>query len=962
MARDRSFDIAVTGMSGRFPGSASITELWSAVTSGQVLTTTLDTAGLARAGVPAAELGDPGYVPVRGHLADADRFDHTVFRFSARDAELMDPQHRLMLEAAWAALEDAGRAPLGDGPVTGVYASDSGSGYLRAMLARGPLDPQVLDQAIHGTEPDFIASLIAYKLDLTGPAIGVRTACSSSLVGLHLAIQALLNGDCDQAVVAAAGIDFPQAGYVHVAGGIQSASGACRPFDAGADGVLAGSGVACVVLRRLADALDDGIEPHGVILGSAVNNDGAAKAGYYAPSPSGQQAAIEAALSAADVDAASVGYLETHGTGTKVGDPIEWSAASAAYRDRGAGAGQIAVGALKGNTGHLDAAAGLAALIKALLVVREGTVPPVGGFTRLNPLLETADSPLYVPSGLEPWSGPTPRRAGVSSFGIGGTNVHVLVEQAPEPPPVPRREGDVSRLVLVSAADPDALARGVGALGDHLVKENPDLADVAHTLAAGRAMLSERAAVTGRTSAEVAGRITGGVGLVRGRRPADGPPPTVFVFPGQGVQRPGMARPFAEVLPGFAEPLEQCLAAFAPDLATRVRAALFDPGFPATELEATELAQPALFAVEYAAAQALTALGLTPAALLGHSLGELTAACCAGVFALPAAAAFVAARGWAMQACPPGAMVAVACDEAAATQLLAESGCALELAAVNSADSCVLAGTAAAAAQFRAWLGDRVFSKQLRTSHAFHSALVEPALPSLAAALDGVVPGTPAVPFAANATGELVLPGARADADLFVRQARRPVRFAPAAEAIRTRLPGAVFVEVGPGQALSAMLDAVPLSPSRTARPAEELLTALGTLWTQGLPLDTAQLCAEGGLVHLPSYAFAGPRWLAPEVDGRQPAPEDVPAEQAAPEPPEPAALLAALWAELLGEPDLTDESDFFRLGGDSLLITQLARKVKQELGVQVPLRAMLTGRTLGRQAEIVRALLNPPA
>ncbi|WP_405431220.1 type I polyketide synthase [Micromonospora sp. NBC_00617] len=975
MSRDRSLDIAVTGVHALFPGAADLDDWWNAVLAGRVLTTRLDRTDLLSAGVPPELADDPDYVPVRGHLDEADRFDHALFRISARDAELMDPQHRLMLESAWAALEDA--AVRSADLTTAVYASDSGSGYLRAMLAAGPLDPLTLDQALHGTEPDFIASLIAYKLGLTGTALGVRTACSSSLVSVHLAVQALINGECDQAVVVAAGIDYPQAGHLHVPGGIQSVSGHCRPFDARADGVVAGSGVACVVLRRLAD-VTDGPPLYGVLLGTATNNDGSAKAGYYAPSAEGQEAVIVAALAAADVGADSIGYLEAHATGTHVGDPIEWSAASAALSAGGAHPGQVAVGALKSTIGHLDSASGLAGLIRAMRVLREGVVPPVTGFTELNPLLDVAGGPLYVPTAAGPWTGPEPRRAGVSSFGIGGTNAHVIVEQPPPAPVVPPRP-ERERLVVLSTAGTDALDRAADRLAGHLRRAEPDLADVAYTLATGRNPLNSRLAVTGRTAAEVAERLEHAAGVVRGACPTGGPAPVVFLLPGQGTQRPGMAIGPAAVLPGFADELDACLRGYGAALAAHLRHALYDPEFPAEDLAATVLAQPALFAMEYAIGRALIGLGVAPAALVGHSLGELTAACLAGAIDLPDAARFVAARGEAMHGCPRGSMLALGCDPGTARSLLADAGADLELATENGADSCAVAGPDEEIGRFRAWLGDQVLTRVLPTSHAFHSSLIEPALPALAQALTGVTLRPPAVPYASNLSGRLIEPGEPISADDLVAQARRPVLFAGGLAAVAERLPGCLAIEVGPGRVLSGLaaaagLDAVPLLPMRDERPAQEVVDALGTLWTRGQPLAPELLGADGGRpVHLPSYPFADRRWSAPEVAPvaaaaatRAPVAAAGPAAGPAPADQVPAAapavVLPKLWAEVLGHGDLDDDSDFFALGGDSLLITQLARRIHEEFGLRVPLRELLAGRTLGRQTALVRDKLRSAA
>ncbi|MEU1845287.1 type I polyketide synthase [Micromonospora sediminicola] len=975
MARDRSLDIAVSGMAGRFPGSPELTRWWSALTDGQVLTRRYQRHELAAEGVPQHLLDDPDYVPVHGHLADADRFDNALFRMSPREAEMLDPQHRLMLECAWSALEDAGVNPLDTGLTTGVYASASSSDYLRRMVAGGRLTPLTLEDALHGTQPDFLASLLSYRLNLNGPALAVQTACSSSLVAVHLAVQALLNGDCDQALVVAAGMAFPQAGHLHVPGGIHSPTGHCRPFDARADGIVAGSGVACVVLRRLADALDDGPAPHGVILGTAVNNDGSAKVGYYAPSVEGQQAVIRAALRTADVGGETIGYLESHGTGTRIGDPIEWAAASAALRASGARPAQVAVGALKANTGHLDNAAGVAGLIKAILVVRDGVIPPVAGHGALNPLLDHEESPLYVPDQARPWPGDGPRRAGVSSFGVGGTNAHVVVEQPPVASPA-AQAGPGHRLVVLSAADGAALDRAATRLAAHLGAHRTEPGDVARTLATGRAHLTERLAVVAADTDQLARRLTSG-GALRAGVPASGPAPLVLAFPGQGAQHPGMARPLATGLPGFAPALATVLDAYDPTTADLVGRALHDPRFPADELAETALAQPALFAVEYAAAAALRALGLRPAAVIGHSLGEITAACVAGVLDLADAARLVTVRGQAMQQCPPGAMLALTCGRAEADDLIRASGLALEVAAVNSPDHTVVAGPPDVVDAFEAGLPPgRVRARRLRSRRAFHTALVDAADAPLREALGATRLRPPTLPWAAN-SGDVLVPGTPVEATRFTTQARHTVHFGPALEKLAGRFPGAVVVEVGPGHALSTLaesggLTAVPLCGGRTDDD-EAVLTALGRLWTMGQPVAIEATCPTGRRVHLPGYAFHGPRHLAaeaaPVADGPTP-PAGVPPLVAAtttPGPDHPAgptghdvpALVGRLWRDLLGRDQLSDDADFFDLGGDSLSVTHLARRLRTDLGVRVPIRDLMTRPTLGDHTSLCRALLD---
>lgn len=982
MSRDRSLDIAVVGMSGRFPGAADVAELWEAVDEGRILTSRLTPSQVLAAGVPAEVCEDPAYVPVHGRLDDADRFDHAFFGISPREAHLLDPQQRLLLECAWTALEDAGH-PFGCGdPLrTGVYAAASSSEHLRALLGAGELEAPEFEEAILANERDFLATRIAYKLDLTGPALTVLTACSSSLVAVHTAIQALNNGECDQAVVLAASANAPQAGHLHMAGGVLSAGGVCRPFDAAADGALSGSGAIAVVLRRYEDTVDAGLPVHGVLLGSAVNNDGSAKAGFLAPSTTGQERVIRSAVAAADIDASSIGYLETHGTGTRIGDPIEWAAASAAYRSMGAWPGQIPIGALKGTIGHLDAAAGLAGLVKALLVVKHGRIPAVPGLTEPNPLLEQEDSPLRAPLRAEPWSGPEPRRAAVSSFGVGGTNAHVLVEQAPvittSTGGAPAEEGR-EHLVVLSAAEPEALGRMRTRLAQHLedgAGGPAGPADISATLA-GRAVLPHRFAAAASTTEELV-RVLRDPARLQGI-PAAPDVPLVFLLPGQGTQTPGMALALSVALPGFDRHLEDCLRAFSPGLAEELQRALHDPEFPAAALAETRLAQPALFAVSYSAGTALRELGLTPSVLAGHSLGELSGACLAGTLDLASAARLVEHRGRLMQDCAPGAMLSLACSEGEAEALVAELEADLSVAAVNTRTDTVLAGSVEAVEAFRDRLAGRVETRRLRTTRAFHSAYVDPAVSGLRELLAETGARTTEIAWVGNADGKLVPEGAAVDLMRFADSARLPVRFADVLETVRANFPGALAVEVGPGRVLSALaetagLPSVPLlAPPRATGAPLSVLGALGELWSAGAPLDIGRLQAPGRHVHLPGYPFLGPRHPAPGSRPRPAAPlrdttdalpgglgtEPVSPAATGPESEDAAGIVRELWHEQLGLSPAAGDADFFDLGGDSLSAARLARRMGQRFDVEVPVRALLSARSLDEQTALVERLL----
>lgn len=981
MIRDCSKDIAVIGISARFPGPSEIDKWWEALLSGQILTKRYKLDELLESGVSQRLIDDPDYVPVYGHLVDADHFDNKLFRVSPRDAEMMDPQHRLMLEVAWAALEDAGYADPTSRPITGVFASGSGSGYMRAMIASGMLDHDSLEQGLHGTEPDFIASLIAYKLDLRGPAIAVQTACSSSLVAIHLARQALLNGECEQALVIASGMNFPQAGHLHIPGGIKSKSGECRPFDQNADGIIEGAGVACVVLKRLSDVLPSDPELYGIIIGTAINNDGARKAGYFAPSIDGQISVIHEAICAAGIDASSIGYLETHGTGTNIGDPIEWAAASEAYKKLGATPGQIAVGALKANIGHLDAAAGLASLIKAMFVVKSGEIPPLAGFESVNPLLDVIEAPLFIPKKKKLWNSQEVRHAGVSAFGIGGTNAHIIIEQ---PKSSLAQESSINdnncpKLIVISAIDTNVLRRLAQLLREYLLKQPHELLNITFTLANGRAALPERLAIVGSTSQEIVETIAENYDQIRGRVLSD-LGPIIFSFPGQGSQFPGMGLAFS-VLPGFSENIENCLSAFAFDseISNLIRQSLFEKTFLKSNIDDTSLAQPSLFVLEYAIAKSLMQIGITPSALVGHSLGEITAMCLAGVLKLSDAARFIVTRGKAMSNCTAGAMLAVGCEQQKLEELLTRSKLNLYITAVNTLESCVVGGKIEDVRAFQSFLGDSVFSRLLNTNLAFHTPLIQTAIHDIKAVLENIKLYPAQIPIAMNVNGKILSAGSNLNTDYFLQHAEQPVKFANDLTTLQEKFPDGILIEVGLGKALSSMAmsmnwNSISFLPDPSETSGVSILKGLGKLWAAGYPIKISNLCKKGKKIHLPTYPFQGPKWMAPEaiagLRGKEKLQERdvsvsknenntnflVSSEQKSSQ--DVSEILTRFWKELLKHESIVDESDFFDLGGDSLLMTSLVRKLTNYFNVQVPPRLIFSTRTLGEQITIIRELL----
>jgi amino acid adenylation domain-containing protein len=929
--------IAVIGMAGRFPGAAGVEELWRNLMAGVEAVQPLTIADLERAGVAPELRSSPAYVRAAAVVDGIELFDAAFFGMTPREAETTDPQHRLLLECAWEVLESAGYDPSSWRGRIGLYAGASTSRYFQHLVVNGA-GIALGEMALVGVDKDFLTTRISYRLGLEGPSVTVQTACSTSLVAVHLACQALLAGECDMALAGGVALrNIYRDGYLYEEGGILSPDGHCRAFDAAAAGTVPGDGLGLVVLRRLDDALADGDAVAAVIKGSAINNDGSAKIGYTAPGLAGQVRVLRDALAAAGVDPATISYVEAHGTGTPLGDPIEAAALAEAYGTAPAAGGSgaaVALGSIKTNLGHLDCAAGIAGLIKTVLALRHGAIPPSLHFRRLNPLISQAATRFAVNStAIRPWigDGGRPRRAGVSSFGIGGTNAHVILEEAPPlagrgalPPDGPGGRGGAAgpgvaagpgwQLLQLSARTEAALERVAANLAGHFERHPEtgpdDLADVAFTLRAGRHAFDVRRAVVCCDAAAARAALAGtGAGWTMSGRAA-GEPRVAFLLPGQGAQRVGMAASLYRTRPAFRDEIDRVAELLVPHLGADLREILFPSRAPAAAadlLTRTRYAQPALFAVEYAVARLWIGWGIRPAALLGHSIGELVAACLAGVFTLEDALSLVALRGRLVDELPAGAMLAVPLAAADLEPLLTAD---LSLAAENAADRSVASGTVAAIAGLERRLAARgVAGRRLRTSHAFHSPAMAPAAAPLVRAVSEVERRPPTIPFVSNVTGAWILAEEATDPSYWGRQLLLPVRFAAGLRILAASRPG-VLLEAGPGEALSRLarrelraqalvvlatlpetsaphVGAPQAGDARLGADEEHLLRTAARLWLAGAPLDPYAFSAHQRRrrVALPTYPFERRHfWLPRPADARQvgaPSPAAVPGEEA---------------------------------------------------------------------------------
>ena len=876
--------VAIIGMVGRFPGAPDLDTYWRNLRDGAETITRFERPGAPSGGILPAWFDDPSYVPSRGTLDGVDLFDASFFGYSPREATIMDPQQRLFLECAWEALESAGYDPKSYKGLIGVYGGCTASSYMPLVYA----DPHALAQSdglaiAIGNEIAFLTTRVSYKLDLRGPSCPVQTACSTSLVALHLACQGLLNAECDMAIAGGVSVRLPQeAGYTYQPSGILSPDGHCRPFDARSQGTLFSNGIGVVVLKRLEDALADGDSIHAVILGSAVNNDGSQKASFTAPAVGGQGEVIADALMHADVDPESISYLEAHGTATALGDSIEMQALNRVF-PADERRQYCVLGSVKSNLGHLDAAAGAAGLIKTVLAMQHREIPPTLHYEQPNPDIDFENSAFRVSARLMEWTtdGGAPRRAGVSSFGFGGTNAHVVLEEAPlREPSGPSRP---YQLLTLSADAEEGLDRATAGLARHF-RRHPDesLADAAYTLKVGRRAFRHRRIA-------VCADAAGAAAVLEARDPAAvfsgvadaGDRPVVFMFPGQGAQHPNMARELYDLEPVFRQVVDECCETLREPLGLDLRELLYpaeDSADAAERLQRTRYAQPALFVVEYALAKLWISWGVEPEACIGHSIGEFVAACLAGVMAPDDALRLVALRGALMDAMPHGVMLAVPLAEERVRRLLTPQ---LWLSVVNSPAMCVVGGDESAIEQLdRRLQTDGVQTQRLHTSHAFHSGLMDGAVAPFVEAVAKVRLAPPSLPYLSNVTGTWIEPSQACDPTYWGRQLRETVRFG---DGIRELLESGdrLFLEVGPGQTLSMLVRqqargrvvqsafASLRHAKQTGSDLQQALLTLGRLWAGGAKVAWSDFYRDETRrrVPLPTYPFQRQRyWVNPQA------------------------------------------------------------------------------------------------
>lgn len=884
-------EIGIIGISCRFPGANNLDQFWQNLRDGVESISILEDAELQIS--DRNVLNDPNYVKAGATLSDVDLFDASFFGYSAKEAEIMDPQQRIFLECAWSALQSSGYANQETEQSIGVFAGSGMNTYLiNNVHPNRNFSPQrtflgsALDLQVRlANGGDFLPTKVSYKLGLKGPSVNVQTACSTSLVAVHMACQSIISGESDMALAGGISIGVPQnTGYLYQPDMIFSPDGHCRAFDADAQGTVFGDGVGIVVLKSLSRAIEDGDHIYAVIKGSAVNNDGGDKIGYTAPSIEGQTAVIKEALNKAELDANSISYVEAHGTGTALGDPIEIAALAQAFGGKTNNTDSCAIGSVKTNIGHLVEAAGMAGLIKTVLTLKHKEIPPTLHFQKPNPNIDFAKSPFFVNTELTPWErNGTPRRAGVSSFGMGGTNAHVVLEESPVGAQGLRPKGRSDRaqqILTLSAKTKPALQELTQRYVDLLASEpEEELANICFTAHTGSQHFEHRLAVVAASKPELQEQLADfellNTGIVKQTQSAT----IAFLFTGQGSQYINMGRQLYEQEPTFRATIDRCATILEPELEQPLLTVLY----PETEtdtnglLNETKYTQPALFAIEYALAELWISWGIKPDVVMGHSVGEYVAACLAGVFSLEDGLRLIAARGRLMQALPQdGAMLSVLASEQQAIATIKPYVQELSIAAINGPESIVISGNREAINAVEQTLTAKgIKTKQLNVSHAFHSHLMEPMLADFARVAQTVNFSQPQIKLISNVTGEIITQEVTT-AQYWCRHVRQAVRFSDSMQCLDS-LDVNILIEVGAKPILLGMgryclpeHQGLWLPSLRSDHDNwEQMLTSLAELYVQGIAIDWVGFDRnyERYRTPLPTYPFQRQRYWVEAPD-----------------------------------------------------------------------------------------------
>lgn len=988
----RDLDIAIIGMDCQVPGADNVMKYWENLCNGTESLTFFTDEELRAAGIPEELLTNPEYRKCGFKINDIEQFDAAFFGFTPREAALMDPQQRILLESSWRLMESAGYQSDQYAGKVGVFVGTGTSKYLlKNIMSSMDLDstPEIRQIWI-GNDVHYASTMISYKLNLKGPSVNVQTACSTSLTAVVLGCQALLNYQCDMAIAGGSSLSLPQdSGYLYIKGEVLAEDGHCRPFDKDCSGSLSGSGVGTVLLKRLEDAVNDRDHIIAVIKGAAFNNDGSAKVGYSAPSIEGERNAIKSAQILSEIDEETITYIETHGTATPMGDPIEVQALTEAFSEATDKRNFCALGAVKANIGHLDSAAGTAGLIKTSLMLQKQKLVPCINYKETNPNIDLKNSPFYVNTRLSDWNPDCRvRRAGVSSFGIGGTNVHVVLEEAIDTRKVESHEQ--FQLLLLSAKTKTAYEEVAGQLLDFVQNnEDIDYRNILYTMNIGRKRLPYRGGLVCNSREDLIHKLGGSLPAVKS--PNENEKEIVFLFPGQGVQYVNMTKQLYDTKPIFRHELDKCFEILQKQCNYDLRQLVFADQADAKgeeTLTETRNTQVALFAVEYCLAKTLMHWGITPKALLGHSVGEYVAACLAGVFSLQDGLRLMVMRGRIIQSLPAGEMLYVNMNEQEAQAYISGK---VSLALINSENRVVLAGDSAALQEVVEQITEQREYRILHTSHAFHSYMMQGAVEEMLKVLQTVTFNKPMIPIMSNVTGEWLKPEEAMSADYWIQHMLGTVRFKDASLHLAQK-NYKYFIEVGPGKTLSVFMqdnlkDYAECLLFQTVRGVKNtmndnkfLAEFVKKAWISGLTIDFAKYYEDEVLFRtpLPTYPFERKRhWIeagkqkayeaagsndwdrelsadsAVEADTIEYNRPDISVEYEQPDNAIEESIVEIL-QDIMGITPIGINDNFFELGGHSLMITQVVLRIKELYGIELQLKLFIEAPTVKNVADLV--------